>query len=61
MDIMEVEMSLIEVEEDIFMDFKEEENCVVKFEWEKLVNTKEEDFRGDVNYPTLTAEQEQVS
>ena len=46
MDIMEVEMSLIEVEEDIFMDFKEEENCVVKFEWEKLVNTKEEDFRG---------------
>jgi len=61
MDIMEVEMSLIEVEEDIFMDFKEDENCVVKFELEKLVNTKEEDFRGDIISPTLKAEQEQVS
>ena len=60
MDIKEGEMSVIKVEGCAFMDIKEEETCVVKFE-EMLVDTKEEDFTGAENSPTIKAEQEKVS
>jgi hypothetical protein len=59
MDIKQEEISVIKVEEDAFMDAEEEENSFLKFE-EVLVDIKE-DFRGDVNSPTIKAEQEQVS
>ena len=59
MDIKEEEMSVIKVEEDAFMDIKEEETSFLKFE-EVLVDIKE-DFPGDVNSPTIKAEQDQVS
>ena len=59
MDIKQEEISVIKVEVDAFMDAKEEENSFLKFE-EVLVDIKE-DFRGDVNSPTIKAEQEQVS
>jgi hypothetical protein len=43
------------------LDNKEEEISVVKFEDEMLVDTKEEDFPGDVTSHTKEAEQDQVS
>jgi len=60
MDIKE-EMCVITVEGDTFLDIKEEKISIVKFEGEMLVGAKEEDFCGDVNSPTVKAEQDQVS
>jgi len=61
MDIKVEEMSVLKVEEDTFVDIKEEETSVVKVEEEMLVGPKEKDFLGDINYPTIKAEQDQVS
>jgi hypothetical protein len=60
MDIKEQEMSVITVEEGTFIDIKEVETSVVKFE-EMLADTKEENFTGTGNSPTVKTAQEEVS
>ena len=59
MDIKE-EMAVIKFEEDTFVDIKEEEISVEKFEEEILVDPKE-DSLGNINSPTVEAEEDQVS
>ena len=61
MNIKEEEMSVLKVEEGTFLDIKEEKTSVVKFEEEILVDPKEKDFLGDIIYPTIKTEKDQVS
>jgi len=55
------EMTVIKYEEDTFVGIIEEEISVQKFEEEIVLDAKEEDSLGDINSPTVKAEQDQVS
>jgi hypothetical protein len=55
------EMSVVKVEEDTVLNIKEEEIPVVRFEEDTLLDTKKEDIHWDVTFPTIKAEQYQVT
>ena len=61
MDVKIEEISVVKVEEDTDMDIKEEEIPVVKFEEETTVHIKEEEISGGGTFPTINAEEDQVS
>jgi len=61
MDIKVEEMSVVKVEEDTFIGFKEEEIPVVKFMEGTAIHIKREEIPWDVSSPTVKAEEDQVS